>query len=234
MRKIPRYATELFACSKAAGDWMFGGASYRVMNNAIDARQFEFNKDISKAVLKELGILEETFVVGHVGRFFEQKNHTFLIDIFKEIHLRNEKSVLLLVGDGELRKDIEAKVTSLGLENHVIFAGVRNNVHELLQAMDVFVFSSLYEGLGIVLIEAQAAGLPCFASDIMPEECEVTNLLNRISLTEPADVWADIVLQNKSVKRISTYDMILKAGYDISKNAEWLQDYYLKKWNEEV
>ena len=233
-RTIPKYATDLFACGRKAGDWTFRGAEFRVLNNAVDVKHFEYDEKVAKKVLSELEISEDAFVVGHVGRFYEQKNHTFLIDIFNEIHQTNENSVLLLVGDGKLRPTIEAKVKSLGLEKCVIFTGVRGDVDMLYHAMDIFVMPSLFEGLPVVLVEAQAAGLRCVVSDKVSDECQITDLVSKISLEAPASQWAKSIIYKAANKRENTSETLREAGYDVVSNARWLQNYYLEKWNEEV
>lgn len=226
-RKIPQYATELFACGQAAGDWMFGGAPFRILNNAIDSIAYRYDAETARQIRKESGISEDALVIGHVGRFSPQKNHAFLLDIFSEIHKKNEKAVLLLVGGGDLRSEIEAKAESLGLSEKVIFTGVRSDVSALLQAMDSFVFPSLYEGLPVTMIEAQAAGLPCFISDKVPPDCIVTDLVQTVSLDDSPESWAEKILSLRGEPHRDTYDEIVRAGFDIAENAKWLEEYYL-------
>lgn len=229
-------ADHFFACSRDAGISRYGKkagsdvARCQVVNNAIDTRMFAFNSEKAQYIRNTLHIESDSLVVGHVGRFSPPKNHSYLIDIFAEVHKREPNSVLLLVGDGDGRKNIEKKVRSLGLEDSVIFTGVRSDVSDLLQAMDVFVFPSLYEGLGIVNIEAQAAGLPCFISDKVPKECIITDLVKSIPLGAPPKTWADEILSAKNVQRKNTGELIIKAGYDIEENAKRLQDYYMEQW----
>ncbi len=137
-------------------------------------------------------------------------------------------TVLLLVGDGELHNTIEKKVKNLGLSDSVIFSGVRSDAHDLLQAMDVFVFPSIYEGLGIVTIEAQAAGLPCIVSDVIPKEADVTDLIKKISLKEPLDVWVENIIKfSNGYKRRNTYKEIKNAGYDIYDMVKQIEGFYL-------
>ena len=228
-RFIPRYATELFACGQTAGDWMFGGAPFQILNNAINATSYCFNAEKAAWMRQDLSIPQNALVIGHIGRFSPQKNHEFLIDIFSAVHAKEQDACLLLVGDGGLRPRIEEKVKALGLERQVIFTGVRGDVPDLLQAMDVFVFPSLYEGLGIAAIEAQAAGLPCFLSEGVPSATCITDRAQRISLNNSPSFWAErILLRNR--EHINTYQAVVDAGFDIIENAKWLQTFYLEQW----
>ena len=216
-----------FACSKSAGYWLFGQKrDFQVLNNSIDTAEFTFNENVRDKKREELKI-QNKLVIGHVGRFHSQKNHIYLIDIFNALHAKNDNSVLLLVGDGELRASIEEKIRSLNLTNNVILTGVRSDIPELLQAMDVFVFPSLFEGLGIVVVEAQAAGLPCIVADTIPREAHVTNLIENLSLNEPPVIWAKTILRKLSYKRRDTQQEIIKCGYDIKETVKWLEEFYL-------
>ena len=231
-RQIPKYATHLFACGKDAGDWMFSGAPYRVVNNAIDTRRYVYNPEIRQSMRNSLGIDDSDFVVGHVGRFSPQKNHEFLLDVFAHLKRQEEKAVLLLVGDGELRSEMEKKAMDLGISQSVIFTGIRNDVPDLMQAMDCFVFPSNYEGLGIVAIEAQASGLSCVVSTGVPSECNITSHINHISLDADKSIWVNKILEFRKCMRCDTSKEIIRAGYDIESNASWLQNYYLELWKE--
>lgn len=226
-RKIPKYADKLFACGDEAGRWMFNTDDFEVLNNAIDTDLYAYNKEKADKVKKEFGI-ENKFVVGHVGRFNPQKNHEFLIDVFNEIQKVKEDSVLMLVGDGDLRPEIEKKVRDLGLSDKVIFTGVRSDVNDLMQGMDVFLFPSLYEGLGIVLIEAQAAGLKCIISDNIPKDGVLTDDVTCISLTQSPIVWANEILKYQEYKRANNKEIIKKANYDIKNNAKKLEQFYIE------
>lgn len=230
-RFIPRFATDLFACAKDAGDWMFGGASYQLLNNAIDSAAYYFDESHRKAVREALAIPEDSLVLGHVGRFSPQKNHTYLIDIFSAIHAKRQDSFLLLVGDGNLRLGMEDKIRHLGLEDYVIFTGLRSDVPDLLQAMDVFIFPSLYEGLPVTLVEAQASGLPCVISDRIPSDCDLTELITRVSLDEGPEFWTEQILSLKDYPRRNTHAEIIAAGFDISENAKCLEKFYLQRWS---
>ena len=229
---IPHYATDLFGCSKEAVEFMFGHRQAHVLHNAIDSAEFSYNEKVREQIREDLG-LERKFVVGHVGRFGYQKNHRFLLEIFREIHLLFPESVLLLVGDGKDKTSMQQWVIQNGLQDNVKFLGVCENVPQLLQAMDVFVLPSHFEGLGVVLIEAQAAGLPCFASaDVVSREAKITDLLKFIPLDNGAAYWARQILDGRNAKRrINCTPLIKEAGYDIVDQAQWLQSYYLKRFN---
>lgn len=224
-KNIPRNATHLFACGKDAGDWMFGTNSYQILYNAIDAKRFSYNREKSIYVKNKLG-LNGKFVIGHVGRFAPQKNHEYLIDIFYEVQRREDNSILLLIGKGELYPKIKDKVKKLGLEGKVRFMGQQSQIAALMQGMDAFVFPSIYEGLPVTMIEAQAAGLPCFISDQVPIECKKTNLVTQIPLESGAKTWAEEILKKKAYEKEDTYEQIVKAHFDIKENARWLQEYY--------
>ena len=174
-KNIKKYSDKMFACGEEAGKWMFETDNFEVLNNAIDTDLYTYNKEKADKVKKEFSI-ENKFVVGHVGRFNYPKNHKFIIDVFSEIQKIKEDSVLMLVGDGDLRSQIEQKVRDLGLSDKVIFTGVRSDVNDLMQGMDVFLFPSLYEGLPVTMVEAQASGLKCIISDKVPLECKMTKM----------------------------------------------------------
>ena len=228
-RNIVKYANECFACGQVAGQWMFGGKKFQILNNAIDTKQYIFDHKKRINVRKMFGIDESAFVVGHIGRFEAVKNHTFLLDVFYELLKKQENSVLLLVGDGTLKNEIKQKAEKLGINKKVIFAGSRDDVPDMLQAMDIFILPSLYEGLGIVNIEAQASGLPCLTSERVPMECEkVKGLVTQIDLAKGAKYWAQKILDQTNHKRENTYSDILKSGFDIQQNGVWLSNFYLQ------
>lgn len=215
------YATDYMCCSELAGRWLFGNKEYDkgnvyLLNNAIDLEKFKYDEKIRKKKRKELNIKEDTLVIGHVGRFVEQKNHRFLIDIFNEVHKQKENSVLLLAGQGPLMEEMKEKVKTLGIEDFVEFLGQRDDINELYQAFDVFCLPSLYEGLGMVLIEAQANGLPCIASTEVPRIAKLTELVSFLSLNQNVNEWADEILKCKNIKRISRVKEIANGGYDIN------------------
>lgn len=225
---IPRYATDLFACGQEAGQWMFEGAPFRVINNAIDAAKFSFDPAMRNTTRNAWGIGNNELLIGHVGRFFPQKNHAFLLDIFYEIQ-KKAPAKLMLVGDGFLRPDIEKKIDALGIRSKVILTGIRKDVEKLFQAMDVFVFPSNYEGLPLTVIEAQAAGLPCLISDRVSPECMKTDLVIQVPLSDRPEAWADLSIEKAKTTRKHTYQDICKANYDITSEAKNLMDFYMQK-----
>ena len=229
--QITKYATDLFACGEAAGEWMFGGAPFAVMHNAIDAGKFRYQPDLRECARKALiPEMLDAFVVGHVGSFWSPKNHLFLLDIFREIYKQEPNSVLLLVGTGGLMDEVREKAKSYGIENHVKLLGDRSDVFWVEQAMDVFVLPSLFEGLPVTMIEAQASSLPCFISEKVPIECKVTDLVTQISLKAAPAVWARKILDSRNLPRRDTSAEIAQAGFDIRENAAWLQNFYLEQW----
>lgn len=229
------YNTHMFACGEEAGDWLYGKKNrdnVTIMNNAVDANQYRYNPEVSKEMKKQLGI-EGKKVIGHVGRFFPQKNHDFLIDIFNEIYKKDKDTVLLLVGGGELddalKNQIKEKVRNLGLEDTVQFLGVREDVDRIVQTFDVFLLPSLFEGLPVTMVEAQAAGLPCVISDKVPIQCDLTGNVWVVPLEESPEKWADVVLDKaNNFKKRDTYQQIADAGFDIKSQAKWLEEFYVK------
>ncbi len=227
-------ADHFFACSRDAGVSRYGrkvGTNTnrcQVLNNAIDTAKFTINPEIRQQVRKALQIREDTLVIGHVGRFVDAKNHLFLLDVFEQIYQQNANTVLLLVGDGELRPGIESAIAHKHLENAVIMAGVQPNVWDYYQAMDVFVFPSIYEGLPVSMVEAQASGLPCCVSTNVPKESAITDLVEFIPLENGAEYWADRVLCRANDPRRDMRSEIENAGFDVSATSKWLEDFYTK------
>ena len=228
----PIYANYFFACSDSAGKYTFGNRKYEIIRNAIMTEKFAYNEEIREKKRKELGV-EDKFVVGHAGRFAEHKNHDFLIDVFSEIVKINPNSTLMLVGDGELKKILNKKVNSLGISKQVRFMGIRADINELYQAMDAFVFPSIFEGLGIVNIEAQASGVLTFCSDAVPQEANISPVFKSIPLSKNAKQWAEIIINDYSTReaRKDMSDYVIKAGYDTKELSKKLQEFYLDAHN---
>lgn len=237
--RLPKYVTHMFACGEEAGDWLFGKKNRSKViqqRNAIDTSLYRYDADLARTVRAEFGVTDpNTLVVGHVGRFFPQKNHDFLIDIFQALHQRQSNSVLWLVGGGELhdelKNQIRAKVDKLGLHDAVRFFGVRSDVNRIMQGMDCFILPSLYEGLPVTMVEAQASGLPCVISDRVPAQCDVTGTVAIVPLHDEPDQWSETVLQHVrkliSRNRAIGADAVTEAGFDITANARWLEQFYL-------
>ncbi|MFB2933853.1 glycosyltransferase family 1 protein [Aerosakkonemataceae cyanobacterium BLCC-F154] len=233
---ITRHATLGLGCSRPAVAALFTAnwqrdPRWQVFYYGIDLTNFH-NPVNSVAVRAELGIPTDAFVIGHVGRLVSQKNHQFLLEIAAAVAQREPKMRLLLIGEGILRPKLEQEVARLGLSDRVIFTGVRSDVSRLMRgAMDVFLFPSLYEGLGLVLVEAQAAGLPCIFSDVVPEEADVvTSLVKRLSLSQPASVWADVVLATREAASVITPSealaVIEQSAFNVNKEIEILTKLY--------
>lgn len=228
------FATDYFACSELAGRWLFGDKEYDVdnvflLNNAIDLDKFEYDEKIRNSKRKELKIKDDTIVIGHIGRFVEQKNHRGLIEIFNEVHKLNKNTILVLAGQGPLMEEMKEKVKSLDLEKNVKFLGQRSDANELYQAFDIFLLPSLYEGLPVVGVEAQAAGLLCILSDDMTKETKVLETTEFLSLSASSEVWANIILHSyENYKRKDTKEEISKNGFNIKEEAHKLEDRYQK------
>ncbi len=226
-------ATERFACGKAAGDWLFGGAPYRIVHNGIDLTRFAFDKEKREAVRKEYVHLKDSLLFGHIGNFFTAKNHGFLLEVFSEIKKKQSNAVLLLIGDGELRDEIGEKIRKLSLSDSVKLLGERNDVDRLIQGLDCLIFPSFYEGLPIALIEAQAAGLPVVYSDVISDEVRLTQQMLPLPLSTPAGEWAGRAIElaengigkrNDPMQEKENTALLKKAGYD----QETLVDFYME------
>lgn len=233
--KMRKDVTHYFSCSDKSSEWLFGRdnvSKTTILNNAIDAQNFEFDIDIRTEYREKLGF-KNKFVVGHVGRFNKQKNHTFLLKIFCEIKKQHHDSILVLVGTGVLEEKIKKEIRRLNLVNDVVFLGNREDVNCILQAMDVFLFPSKFEGLGVALIEAQASGIKCFTSKAyVPKESQVTNLLEYIELEKGSKYWARQILgSGLNYQRESTIRQITEAGYNVDENVKWLEGFYLNECN---
>lgn len=227
-----KYATDLFACSEEAGKYLFKNKKFVVLKNAIDSEKFIYNETNRKTIRKELG-LENAFVIGHVGRLHAQKNHKFLLKVFKQVKNQEKNAKLLLIGNGPLEKEIKDEIGNLNLENDVIWLGNRNNMELIYMSMDVFVFPSLFEGLGIVSIEAQAAGLPVVCADTLPKIVEITPNLKKLSLDDSIEEWAKMIIEfgNKKIDK-NTQDYIIKSGFDLKNIVVNLEKFYIQKYKE--
>lgn len=224
-------ATDFLACSVGAGKMKYPSDIVKdklvVINNGINIEKFRPCSSKREMIKKNLGFGEDAFVLGHVGRFSTEKNHSFLIDIFSKIHERIPNSKLLLVGDGELANEIRAKVNELCIEDSVVFTGNVDNVQDYYQGMDVFLLPSIYEGLSFVTLEAQAAGIPCVISTGVPETAKIAQNVYRIDLANRQE-WIDKIIGLRQEKRLDNSVAIKQAGYDIKNTAKQIRSLYFQ------
>ena len=226
------FANRYFACSNKAAEWMYGKSKLEsgnviIINNAIDLKRFTFNSAKREQVRKHLAI-EDSFVIGHVGRFVKTKNHIFLVEAFEEVLKSVPNAKLLLIGDGPLKKQIEDKVRKLGLKDKVIFSGVRSDVADLYNAMDVFVLPSLYEGLPVVGVEVQANGLPFICSSNVTKEILLTDRVKLMDLSSGTKAWKDVICQYAGHDRHKADADIANSGFDIAVEAKILEKVYFE------
>ena len=225
-----KYATIRTACGKEAGKFLYGRRDFHLLNNAIDTSLYKFNPKIRKCKREEFGIPEKAFVIGNVARFCPQKNHNFIIRIFAEVLKTKPAAILILIGEGPLKPAIKRLVRLYGAESNVIFAGLRSDVHEILQTFDVFLMPSLFEGLPVSVIEAQAAGLPCIISDTIDMETDITGKVQFLSLKTPITTWAKTIIASPTDNR--NCDMVSLKPYDVHENINRLINYYFHNTNE--
>lgn len=221
-RNISKYADYRFACSSLSGKYLFGKGDFHVIPNAIDVKKFSFNGSVRNRI-RDINKWNESIVIGHVGRFFSQKNHSFIIEVFRHIAQLNDKFVLCLCGDGDDRVNIEKKVKEYGLSDKVLFTGSIHNINEYYQAFDLFILPSLYEGLPVSGIEAQTSGLKCIFSDtITPEACFIKDNVTYLPITPNSEIlWANKIIELSNYTRKDMSMVICDKGYSI--------DYLAKK-----
>lgn len=217
-----------FSCSDLAAKSMFKDKDYVWVKNGIDLKKFDYDEQIRNELRREYNIKKNDKVIGFVGRLREQKNPIFLIDIFNEYTKINDSTKLIVIGDGELQTEMKSKIEYYGIENKVRFLGSRNDVYKWYQVFDLLLLPSIYEGLPVVLVEGQAAGLPCIASDAITKQIKVTDLLHYKSIGMSPQEWANDIhdILSKSNRR-SYMDEMRKAGFDIKQAAEQVMQYYL-------
>ena len=235
-KKLLAWSANLrFACSQFAGKWMFQDNPYHVIYNAIDIHKYDANSIVREETRDALGLHTELTLL-HVGRFSYQKNHSFLLDVFKEVHVIQPDSVLLLVGDtteeSEFLTEVKRKIKDYGLENSVRLLGRRDDVNKIMQAADVLVMPSFFEGLTVVGIEAQASDLPLLLSDTVTKELGLLPSTQFISLEAGPTVWAEAVLNNRQHNRQSRYEELKAAGYDIENETERVEKLLLDAYKE--
>ena len=224
---ISKYATDFFACSNEAAVFMFpkNVRNVKIINNAIIAEKYRYNEMIRANVRDKLKV-ENEILIGHVGRFHMQKNHVFIIEVFRRVIEIDKTVKLMLIGDGELKNQIVRLAQKYGILNNIIFLEKRMDVNELMQAMDVFLFPSVFEGLGLALIEAQASDLPCVIADTIPKDAILTDRVDVLSLKDSVDKWARTILSAAKKKdRRDQSTLLSEKGYDIKENANKLKLY---------
>lgn len=230
MSKLAKYnATDLLACSEKAGQFQYGKTGFKIINNAIELEKFIYNEEIRTKLRSDLG-LNDKFVIGHIGRFNVQKNHEFIIDIASSLDKLNEDFHLLLLGDGEKRKEIERLVIEKNIKQKVTFLGVRDDVNKFYQAFDVFILPSLHEGLPVVGVEAQSADLPVIFSNEITEEAKLIEKANFLPIDNGVSCWVSEILRVKSgnLNRRNKAIEITKKGYNVKNEARQLIDMYMK------
>jgi glycosyltransferase involved in cell wall biosynthesis len=229
-----RSYTQAVACSTLAGEWLFGKGKFAILRNAINVDRFTPNDNVRKEYRSYFAISDDELVIGNVGKIIKQKNHTFIIDVFFELHKQFPKSKLLLVGAGNLEPEIKSKIEIMHLKDCVIMAGLRTDIPKLMSAMDVFLFPSLWEGLPLSVLEAQASGLPVFLSDIISSEVVISPNCHSLSLTQSPAEWAKYILDNTNTRNRKEDALVNKkaltdAGYNISAEAHKLREMYFEK-----
>lgn len=226
------HANELFACSREAGKYLFNDKEFNVLKNAIDSASFIADESVRKSVRKELSLGDE-LVVGSVGRLHPQKNQKFLLEVFRQVCEQRPDAILLLVGTGPLENELKEETRRLGLQANVRFLGNRRDMPRLYQGLDVFAMTSLFEGLGIVAIESQAAGIPTVCSDGFPPDVEVSPLAVRMKLSDSAKEWAKAILKaaENPDRHKDMQSYIINAGFDVKESAEKLQSFYIDRYN---
>jgi glycosyltransferase involved in cell wall biosynthesis len=225
-KQINHYATHRMACSAVAGKWLFRDYEFQIIRNAIEADKYKFDESIRNEGRRKWNI-ENNFVIGHVGRFDYQKNHSFLLDVFAEVHRKQPQAKLMLLGDGHLKEKIIGQIKKMHIEEAVILTGVRDDVEYFYNTFDLFVLPSLFEGLGIVAIEAQMNGCPSLLSDQVPTEVKITDKIDFLTLNK--DSWVEHILRIilEKPQRMATKLDSKSLGYNIEKKAIKLQNFYL-------
>lgn len=232
-KPVFKYATDLFACSEAAARYFYPesyikAGKVKIVPNAVDAGKFRFNPDKRMQMRTEFEVADK-LVIGCVGRFRTEKNQAFLLGVLKEALKTEPNAVLLFAGDGPLEDDVKQKAAEMGISDKCVFLGMRSDIPDVMQAMDVLAMPSLFEGLPVTGIEAQAGGLRVVASTGVPDEMDAIHLIDFLPLDDGEKKWAEMLISKAREERTDTYNKIKDAGYDIHTTAPWLQDFYLKR-----
>lgn len=225
-------ADYFFGCSEIAGEWLFGkkvvqSDRYFMLKNAVDIEKYSYRQNIRNRIRKELEIDDDTILIGHVGRMHPQKNHYFLIKFFSQLVSQQSNVRLVLLGDGELREDVEQQINQLGLQGKVLLLGLRKNVEDYFSAMDCLVLPSLHEGLPVVIVEAQANGLNCFVSDTVTKEVQISDLVHYLPIDQGESIWVN-ALRSCKPERKDVSDEIRNSGFCIKESSRWLCNFYME------
>lgn len=232
---IRKQADYLFACSDKAGKWLYGEKAitqqnYYMIPNGVDLKRFKFDVNKRNQMRMTLGIKEDIMILGHIGRLSTPKNHKFLLNVFNQYHKINSNSKLLLVGDGELFDSIKQHINKLDINDAVIMTGSKQNTEDYYQIMDIFLFPSLWEGLPVSVVEAQANGLQCIISDVITHDVDLTALIQYLPLDEK--LWLGAIIEAHKRKRIglTSEDRVRLQPFDAITVANKLQEFYLKQY----
>ena len=235
IKKVLQYplryqADYFFGCSEIAGQWLFGNKvvksdRYFMLKNAVDLERFSFRPVVRERIRRELGVNENTLLVGHVGRMNPQKNHKFLIEFFRKVVDKRADAKLLLLGDGDLRDEVAQQVTQMGLDDNVLMLGVRGNVEDYFSAMDCLVLPSLHEGLPVVVVEAQANGLRCMVADTVTKEVRLSQLVEYLPISQGAEPWVNAILAGDQC-HVDVSEQIRSGGFCVKESAQWLSEFY--------
>lgn len=229
---LDRWATDLLACSKPAAFWMFGRRAYTLVNNGVDLETYRYSSNARDCIRHLLGVSNE-LLIGHVGRFLPSKNHPFIIEVFAEVLKLQPNAKLLLIGEGKMSPAIQNRIKDLGIADKIYCTGVVTNVQDYLSAMDVFFFPSLYEGLPLALIEAQANGLPCVISKTIPQDVIISNNVYTLALDVSPKTWADHLLNAAEGNRVIPQNDKLLA-YDIREITRRISLFYEQKATDRI
>lgn len=230
-KKIEKCATHFFACSEVGAEWMFSRKilkqkKYRVIYNGIDTQKFAYDEESRNAIRSELN-LDEKKVLIHTGRFLEQKNHSFIIDVFAALIKKMPNTALLLLGIGPLQDEMKQKVHTMELDKSVIFLDVKPDVYRYLSAADCYIMPSLYEGLPVAAVEAECSGLPCVFSTNITQEVALTQNVTFLKLSDSVEIWVDSIMQMLNVRREDCSDAVRTSGYDMQDVASKMENFYV-------
>lgn len=234
---IKKGANHFWAVGKEAGEWLYGkklaSTKMKIIPNAKDLGIYRYDPKLREELRKELGIPSDTILIGHVGSFSPVKNHEFLINLFEHLRKKGIDCTLCLVGDGPLRKNIEKKVSEIQMKENILFLGLRNDVNKLMSAFDVLILPSKFEGMPNVVIEAQAASLPCVISDSVTKEVDMgMGIVEFVSLSKTLDYWENSIENSRKANRNLDMVKLKQKGYDLDSLINWLQDFYRRQINE--